>query len=81
MVKAASFDMHPLDSVDRSTFLNKVGGLGFCNITKCCQEVCPEHIHITYNAIIPEKERAVDMAYDPIARLIKKKRTKEKSVI
>ena len=28
-----------------------------CNITKCCTEVCPEHIKITDNAIIPMKER------------------------
>lgn len=81
VVKAASLDMHPIDSIDRSVLLNKVGGLGFCNITKCCQDVCPEHIHITDNAIIQEKERAVDMTYDPIARLIKKKRSKERSVV
>ncbi len=81
IVKAASMDMHPVDSIDRSTFLNKVGGLGFCNITKCCQDVCPEHIHITDNAIIQEKERAVDMTYDPLAMLLKRRRTKEKRVV
>jgi succinate dehydrogenase / fumarate reductase iron-sulfur subunit len=27
-------------------------GLGYCNITKCCTEVCPEHIKITDNALI-----------------------------
>jgi succinate dehydrogenase / fumarate reductase iron-sulfur subunit len=36
-----------------------------CNITKCCTEVCPEHIKITDNAIIPMKERVVDIKYDP----------------
>jgi succinate dehydrogenase iron-sulfur subunit len=41
-------------------------GLGLCNITKCCTEVCPEDIHITDNAIIPLKERVVDRKYDPI---------------
>ena len=35
-------------------------GLGYCNITKCCTEVCPEGIKITDNALIPLKERAVD---------------------
>jgi succinate dehydrogenase / fumarate reductase iron-sulfur subunit len=40
-------------------------GLGYCNITKCCTEVCPEDIHITDNAIIPLKERVVDRYYDP----------------
>ena len=45
-------------------------GLGLCNITKCCTEVCPEHIKITDNAIIPMKERVVDKRYDPIGRLV-----------
>lgn len=72
MVKAASLDMHPLDSADRSEFLNKEGGLGYCNITKCCQEVCPENIAITDNAIIQEKERVVDHSYDPLLWLAKK---------
>ena len=41
-------------------------GIGYCNITKCCTEVCPEHITITDNAIIPLKERVVDRYYDPL---------------
>ena len=45
-----------------------------CNITKCCTEVCPEHIHITDNAIIPLKERVVDASYDPVAWLGRKPR-------
>ena len=45
------------------------GGIGYCNITKCCTEVCPEHIHITDNAIIPMKERVVDRSYDPLVWL------------
>ena len=47
-------------------------GSGMCNITRCCTDVCPEHIQITDNAIIPMKERVVDRYYDPIARLFKK---------
>ena len=66
VVKAASFDMHPLDKLDRSEYMKEHGGIGYCNITKCCQEVCPEHIIITDDAIIPEKERVVDTHYDPI---------------
>ena len=42
---------------------------GYCNITKCCTEVCPEHIKITDNAIIPMKERVVDRKYDPLVWL------------
>jgi len=47
------------------------GGLGYCNITKCCTKVCPEHITITDNAIIPLKERVVDEYYDPLTRLFR----------
>ena len=57
--------MHPLDTVDRAAAPD-AAGLGLCNITKCCTEVCPEHINITDNAIIPLKERVVDVRYDPI---------------
>ncbi len=45
-----------------------------CNITKCCTEVCPEHIKITDNGIIPMKERVVDVKYDPIRFLGRKRR-------
>ncbi len=41
-------------------------GIGYCNITKCCTEVCPEHITITDNAIIPLKERVADVHWDPV---------------
>ena len=45
-------------------------GIGYCNITTCCTKVCPEHIHITDNAIIPLKERVVSRYYDPVTRLL-----------
>jgi len=38
--------------------------------------VCPEHITITDNAIIPLKERVVDEYYDPFAWLWKALRPK-----
>jgi succinate dehydrogenase / fumarate reductase iron-sulfur subunit len=62
--------LHPLDGLDRRDQLRENDGVGLCNITKCCTEVCPEHIHITDNAIIPLKERIVDRYYDPIAKLM-----------
>ena len=65
-VRVAGLEMHPIDGADRTTFLKDAGGLGLCNITKCCTEVCPESIHITDNAIIPLKERVVDRHYDPL---------------
>ncbi len=71
-VRLAALEMHPLDTNDRKELLKEKAGLGFCNITKCCTEVCPEHIHITDNAIIPLKERVVDEYYDPLARLFSK---------
>ncbi len=49
-------------------------GLGMCNITKCCTEVCPENIRITDNAIIPLKERVVSKRYDPVVWLGRKLR-------
>jgi succinate dehydrogenase / fumarate reductase, iron-sulfur subunit len=70
-IKVAGLDMHPLDTVDRSEFVRAEAGIGLCNITKCCTEVCPEHIHITDNGIIPMKERMVDN-YDPIVWLLRK---------
>jgi hypothetical protein len=71
--------MHPLDTNDRRELIKEEMGLGYCNITKCCTEVCPEHIHITDNAIIPLKERVVDADYDPVAWLGRKitRRTKK----
>jgi succinate dehydrogenase / fumarate reductase iron-sulfur subunit len=66
MIRAASLEMHPLDTVDRLPLLKETLNIGLCNITKCCTEVCPEHIHITDNGIIPLKERVVDEFYDPV---------------
>jgi succinate dehydrogenase / fumarate reductase iron-sulfur subunit len=65
-VRVASLEMHPIDSLDRTALLKNEHGIGLCNITKCCTEVCPESIHITDNAIIPLKERVVDKYYDPL---------------
>jgi succinate dehydrogenase / fumarate reductase iron-sulfur subunit len=65
-VRAASLEMHPLDEAERSEQLKYDGGIGYCNINKCCTEVCPEHIKITDNAIIPLKERVADEYYDPL---------------
>ena len=64
--------MHPIDDEDRSELLHQDLGIGFCNITKCCTEVCPESIKITDNAIIPLKERVVDKYYDPVLWLWRK---------
>jgi succinate dehydrogenase iron-sulfur subunit len=70
LVHAAQLDMHPLDTEDRIDELREVDGIGYCNITKCCTKVCPEHITITDNAIIPLKERVVDESYDPVRRFL-----------
>ncbi len=66
LVRTAGLEMHPIDQGDRRRYLKDVGGVGYCNITKCCTEVCPEHIKITDNAIIPLKERVADEFYDPV---------------
>jgi succinate dehydrogenase / fumarate reductase iron-sulfur subunit len=77
-IRLAELEMHPLDTADRRDFAQDVGGLGYCNITKCCTEVCPEHIHITDNGIIPLKERVVDAKYDPVLFVINKIRRRRK---
>jgi succinate dehydrogenase / fumarate reductase iron-sulfur subunit len=71
LVYAAALEMHPLDVAERTTELKEAHGIGYCNITKCCTKVCPEHITITDNAIIPLKERVVDQAYDPLRALVR----------
>ena len=73
-VRIAGLEMHPIDGADRLRFLRDNGGIGLCNITKCCTEVCPEEITITDNAIIPLKERVVDRLYDPL-RIVWRKMT------
>lgn len=69
MVYTAALEMHPLDIEDRRKDLKEENGIGFCNITKCCTNVCPENITITDNAIIPLKERVADRFYDPLMKL------------
>ncbi len=69
---AAALEMHPADTDDRLANLKENHGIGLCNITKCCTKVCPEHITITDNAIIPLKERVVDEFFDPLGGLFKK---------
>jgi len=70
-VYTAALEMHPLDTANRLTAVKQDQALGYCNITKCCTKVCPEHITITDNAIIPLKERVVDEFYDPIVKLVR----------
>ena len=74
LMRVAELDMHPLDAAERSGLdrrrtAQEEHGLGYCNITKCCTEVCPEGIRITDNALIPLKERTVDRKYDPLVWL------------
>jgi len=75
-VRVAALEMHPLDGASRTKMLRDELGVGFCNITKCCTEVCPEEIRITDNAIIPLKERVVDEYYDPLVWIVRKIRGK-----
>lgn len=69
LMRVAELEMHPLDVADWREVAQEELGLGYCNITKCCTEVCPEGIHITDNALIPMKERVADRKYDPIVWL------------
>jgi succinate dehydrogenase / fumarate reductase iron-sulfur subunit len=70
-VYAAALEMNPLDTEDRIPELRKQDGIGYCNITTCCRQVCPESITITENAIIPLKERVVDRYFDPLKKIFR----------
>ena len=80
MVHIAQLEMHPLDIEDRRQDLKDAHGIGLCNITKCCTNVCPENISITDNAIIPLKERVADEFYDPVRRLFRRLIGKTRSI-
>ncbi|PRY01942.1 succinate dehydrogenase/fumarate reductase iron-sulfur subunit [Allonocardiopsis opalescens] len=69
LMRVAELEMHPEDTADRRMIAQDDFGLGYCNITKCCTEVCPEHIKITDNALIPLKERVASRRYDPVVWL------------
>jgi succinate dehydrogenase / fumarate reductase iron-sulfur subunit len=72
MVRYAGLELNPMDAAERLDSVWHDGGIAMCNITKCCTEVCPEHIIITDNAIIPLKERVVSDRFDPILWLARK---------
>ena len=76
-IRYAELEMHPLETKDRRPLLRHQMGIGLCNITKCCTEVCPEEITITDNAIIPLKERVIDGFFDPVGYLGRKIRRRE----
>ncbi len=74
LMREAELEMHPLDDYsERREDAKQEHGLGFCNITRCCTDVCPENIQITDNALIPLKERVADRDYDPLRWLFRKK--------
>ena len=52
-MRIAELEMHPLETTTGSSWARAKAGLGFCNITKCLHQVCPEHVHITDNALVP----------------------------
>ncbi len=72
LVRSAGLHFHPEDTADRTEWMKDEGGVGFCNITRCCTDICPEDIEITDNAIIPQKERVVTDKYDPLVWLKRK---------
>ncbi|MFY9891781.1 MAG: succinate dehydrogenase/fumarate reductase iron-sulfur subunit, partial [Streptosporangiaceae bacterium] len=69
LMRVTELEMHPADTADRRDLAQEELGLGYCNITKCCTEVCPENIKITDNALIPLKERVAGEKYDPLVWL------------
>lgn len=65
ITRLAALNRHPLDGRDRAEWAAEESGLFRCNVTRCCQETCPEDIRITDEAIVPERERVVDRL-DPV---------------
>ena len=80
MIRIAGLEMHPKDIADRTQLTHEESGIGLCNVTKCCTEVCPEHIHITDNGIIPMKERVADRYFDPIRSVLRKLAPKKERI-
>ena len=72
MIRIAELQMHPLDTGDRLELLHEAAGVGMCNITKCCSDVCPQGINITDNGIIPLKERVADVHWDPLGGIVRR---------
>ena len=73
MCRVQWLEMHPKDTESRLHYLKEGrGGIGYCNITKCCTEVCPAGINITDNSIIPLKERVAVEYFDPAKWLMRK---------
>ncbi len=84
LIRVANLVMHPLDTENRLKELKDAFGIGYCNITKCCTEVCPENIKITDNGIIPLKERVAGAFYDPVAwlwRAVRGKKADQRSQV
>ncbi len=83
LMRVAELDMHPLDAaadsgLDRKTTAQDEHGLGYCNITKCCTEVCPEGIKITDNALIPLRSGPPTGRHDPVVWLGNKIRRRKR---
>ena len=70
-MRLASLEMHPLDTESRIPEIKDDFGISYCNITRCCTEVCPAGIQITDNALIPLKERVVTEYFDPMVNPVK----------
>ena len=41
LVRSAGLHFHPEDTADRTEWMKEEAGVGFCNITRCCSNVCP----------------------------------------
>ncbi len=65
----AKLDSHPADTLDRSEMMKRYGSTG-CNTNTACQATCPKGVPITWDALIPEKEKWVSN-HDPLIRLVR----------
>ena len=60
VIKAAGFDKHPMDALRNRAAALKEKGIWLCNLSRCCQNLCPEKIRIVDDGIVYAKEGVMD---------------------
>lgn len=71
MVRLAALEAHPKDVLSRTDLLRGPAGIAYCDISRHCQDVCPEQIAIVDAAIFPLKERLGNDYLEPWRALLR----------
>lgn len=62
-------DHYPMDIADHIDYLRREAGVESCNVTRCCNNVCPEGIQVTENALFQQRSVLFDRYSDPLRML------------